>query len=442
MAKGKGRAAFRAKAVLAVAEGKSVAAAARAAKVTENTVRAALDRFRRGGPDALLDHKAAGKPPSLPVSVPRELLSFRRAPRAGRPPRVRIRIGHWVRDCIALGLFRRGECLPDRAWFARRFHTTQSAVQAAFATLRDEGFVRAERGRGTFVPKALPFDGRFLLLTLSSEGLDLALEAAARRQETQCHGIRWDVERSIGTDNAGYLPLLDRIASQRYAGVFIRSAFPQNGVSGRARFASIDHVPILCMGAEKIDLGSHARKIASAERNIPEAIFKACAAAGCRRPFVLDAFGPHVVPEEVEDEKEARVRRAAASAGIEIGPYAYQCVPRFRPVQFRRMLATALAAIGEGGIDSAISLEDNLTEALCEALAKRFDATAVGGPPAPRHGIRVFSAGSFPITQRPCLPVEWHGTDWDATLDRFVGWCAAVHGGASPDEAPVALVVR
>lgn len=49
LAKGESRAAFRARAVLALADGKGVAEAARSVRVTEKTVRAALARFRKGG---------------------------------------------------------------------------------------------------------------------------------------------------------------------------------------------------------------------------------------------------------------------------------------------------------------------------------------------------------------------------------------------------------
>ena len=456
MAKGKNRAALRARAVLALADGESLAGIARKLSVSRNLVRAAARRFREGGADALLDRaEAAGRIPRLEISIPTELAG--KGPNAGpgRPAHTRLRIETWVRDCTALGLFKPGARLPERTWFRDRFKTSLGAVQSAFDSLAAQGFVRSIPGKGSFVSPRLPFEDRYLLILMSLgeeiEGVDAALLAAARRQEKRL-GVRWDVEQTLVHVKPHYAEQIEAIASQRYAGVCIRAAIPKHGNrGGPARYATLDHVPICsCLGSHPVDYGSHACHMAIPGPETTERLFAACRAAGRRRPLVVD-YTLQAAPA-----RRDTTLRAAATAGLEVDPRRYVQCTFSSPEQTRLILDLALSHPAAEGIDSAVCLMDNLCEPLCEALREHFDALGDGTPwghglpargsgsvtgrqpvpPGKRHDIAVFSAGSFPVTQKPCLPVEWHGEDWDATLDGFVAWCRAIHAGGPVPPPP------
>ena len=443
MAKGRRRAAFRARAVLALADGGSVAATARRVRITEKTVRAARANFLSGGVDALRDKPRGGIPefPELRVSPPPELANWREGGARGRPPHARRKIETWVRDCAALGLLRPGARLPDREWFCREFSATPGLVQAAFSELARQGFVRPVQNVATYLPRRLPFAGRYLLGVLpirddeNREGLDTSLIAAARRQEKRL-GVKWDVCDIVPPSHPDYLPTLFRIASQRYAGVFLRVPTRKKYNPGRHRwFASVDHVPICSMGPRSGSsdggFGSHFHFIAIPSVSSLETLFAAVRAAGCRRALVLGAQNEPVASAAAEDEALA----AAAKAGVEVPRGFYQCVNLLAPLQTRRLLELALSHQDAAGLDSVVCLQDNYAPIVCEGLVARF-----GGAQAASRRFKVFSLGSFPGELRCLLPVEWHGDDWDATLDSFVRWCDAIHAGV--DDPPPPSIVR
>lgn len=59
-----------------------------------------------------------------------------------------------IRGEIKHGLFKRGEKLPPEMTLAARFGVNRHTVRSAIAALTQEGVLRAEQGRGTFVANA------------------------------------------------------------------------------------------------------------------------------------------------------------------------------------------------------------------------------------------------------------------------------------------------
>ena len=430
------RVALRARAVLALARGASVSEAARILRLSRETVRAARRRFSAGGAAAVAGGGLAEPAPALPMRTPRELVAAETGRNGagkgrGRPPVARLRVEAWVRDCAALGLFRRGAPLPPRIWFERRFRATPSTVQDAFAALARQGFAKSVKGRGTFLPQRLPFDGRLLLLVTSPldalEGIDASMVAAARLQE-RSRGLRWDVARIRPASVEPHPPFLRQVAMQRYAGVFMRS-------SSKARYAYIDNVPMSGFITKGLP-GSLVRGFPRIDDHIPPSLFRACRAAGCSRPIVFDRVEP-VSDNAVASDGSAReraVRAAAEQAGLTVLPDAYVPVSRLHPAQTRLLLRFALASPTLSGFDCVVSLEDNLVPPLCDALVERCGSSAA-------RRIMVFASGSLPTAFETPLPVEWHGFDWTATLDSFADWCDAVHAGDA-DAATPRLVER
>jgi GntR family phosphonate transport system transcriptional regulator len=81
------------------------------------------------------------------------------------------RIADDIRLDIVGGKLARGEQLPTEAALAERFSANRHTVRRALAVLADEGVVRAEQGRGTFVDDARRLSYRIGKRTRFSEGL-------------------------------------------------------------------------------------------------------------------------------------------------------------------------------------------------------------------------------------------------------------------------------
>lgn len=81
------------------------------------------------------------------------------------------RIADDIRLDIVGGKLGRGEKLPGEMALAERFDANRHTVRRALATLQEEGVVRAEQGRGTFVDQARRLSYPIGKRTRFSEGL-------------------------------------------------------------------------------------------------------------------------------------------------------------------------------------------------------------------------------------------------------------------------------
>jgi GntR family phosphonate transport system transcriptional regulator len=81
------------------------------------------------------------------------------------------RIADDIRLDIVGGKLARGEQLPTEAVLSERFSANRHTVRRALAVLAEEGVVRAEQGRGTFVNEARRLSYRIGKRTRFSEGL-------------------------------------------------------------------------------------------------------------------------------------------------------------------------------------------------------------------------------------------------------------------------------
>jgi GntR family transcriptional regulator, phosphonate transport system regulatory protein len=81
------------------------------------------------------------------------------------------RIADTIRLDIVGGKLPRGEKLPGEMALAERFAVNRHTVRRALAALAEEGVVRAEQGRGTFVDQAKRLSYRIGRRTRFSEGL-------------------------------------------------------------------------------------------------------------------------------------------------------------------------------------------------------------------------------------------------------------------------------
>ncbi|MEO1131321.1 MAG: phosphonate metabolism transcriptional regulator PhnF [Cyanobacteria bacterium J06639_1] len=64
---------------------------------------------------------------------------------------VYIQIAEELRQNVESGIYRVGDQLPTEAQLSDRFNVNRHTLRRAIAMLRDEGLLRVDRGRGTFV---------------------------------------------------------------------------------------------------------------------------------------------------------------------------------------------------------------------------------------------------------------------------------------------------
>jgi GntR family transcriptional regulator len=74
-------------------------------------------------------------------------------------------LGSLLREKIVSGLYASGERIPTEAELSKEYGVSRITVRQALAAMEEEGLIRREAGRGTFVSEGRPFTG-----TLKVEG--------------------------------------------------------------------------------------------------------------------------------------------------------------------------------------------------------------------------------------------------------------------------------
>lgn len=109
------------------------------------------------------------------------------------------RIADDIRLDIVGGKLARGEQLPTEAVMAERFSANRHTVRRALAVLAEEGVVRAEQGRGTFVNEARRLSYRIGRRTRFSEGLaGQARDAHGELLSTRLENATANVAQGLG----------------------------------------------------------------------------------------------------------------------------------------------------------------------------------------------------------------------------------------------------
>ena len=431
---------------LGAADERPVAAIARENRASRETVRKWSRRFRDEGIPGLYARKrrpSPSRPPEslariVPVGPPDALLRLDSG-RLRTSASARLRIECAVRDAVALGLAPPGAELPGRAWFAKRFSASPTAVHAAFSALRAQGFVDVRGRSGTWLSPKPPFAGRFLLILSNpnadgSSGICENLERSARETERLRPGVAWTVAWRAPCeepDNPNFA-LARAIAEQRFCGVFLRIAHSPtpNWAPGKAFFASIPRVP---MAAASIFRGTSVSPLVrelnvSRSENLRET-FALCRSRGWRRILLLNSASD--APGRPDPELTART--AASAAGVEIPPMGYLSPNTLDTAgNIRRALALFAAQMRGAGADAILLRRDDLLKPLAAALRAQWGEEA-----ATRIPIVCWSTGTFLSDEG--LRVEWRGPDLVSTLSSFMDWCEAVRSGDHrPPEPSVA----
>ena len=146
-----------------------------------------------------------------------------------------------LRRRIVLGEFRSGNVLPTRETLKRDFGVSNSTVQQALSTLKDEGFIFSRQGSGSFVADNLPHLTNYAIAFPCPRGdpdywsrfsVALLNEAAMleSRQTQYRLPIYHNVDRELGSPERRALE--DEVRNHRLAGVILaRRPFGLDGSS-------------------------------------------------------------------------------------------------------------------------------------------------------------------------------------------------------------------
>lgn len=433
------REALRARAVIGLLRGFSKAEVAREIAVSPRSVHSWEKLWAAGGLRALVErrggrggHRPGALPRragSLPAAIPAGEAGILAAtiPRGrGRRALSRLAIEAWVRDAAALGRLDRGAALPGRAWFRAKFGASSDTVAAAAESLARQGFVTIRPRGGTVLRDVLPFDSRYLLVLASdiggpaAEGLDIALHAAALEAE-KSRGASWRVLSDLPAGEEDLSSLLAEIASQRYAGAFLRGGPQKNPAA--ARLLALGRVPVMFFSAigglpKSANFAVVRHDDGEGDLDAEARLFGALAASGRRRALVVDAIRRHP-----GFARRSYAMGRAAGFGIEIPDGCYQLLAPEQPEQAALVIAAAVRAAVAAGVDSVAVLQDNFVEPTCRCVAEAFGRDAAR--------LAIVAAGHRPVVHHPCLPVEWHGEDVGAAVRAFIDWCDAFHAGSA-----------
>ena len=432
------RAAVRARAILAMANGVSVSAAARETGATRVSVRRWMERVRIegvaaiAGPEAMFDTAFAALPPSEPPAT----LLREEAGRTGRLPRARLRLECWVRNTVSLGLLPVGSPLPGRLWFERRFRVGAAAADSALRRLAEEGFIRTADGlRPVIAPPS--FTGRFLLVLIGARLPDGSLDGFCRRladaakSVSRSRGVRFDIiwENTATPDDPELAAAVRDVARQRYEGVFLRMAWaaaPKLG--GPGIFSSLPAVPMLALHIHsKTVVSPLVREVCPPPTFVsrPDALCAEAERRGWRHVLAVDAL-------QEDREKRLAAKRAlleaSAAHGLRIPDYGLCVVDPHMPDLAIDDLCRLFALLAARGASAIVVLCDNAVPLVVEALRRVFGAAR-----AARFPILAWSEGVAKVPRG--MRIVWRSFDLARALSDFVEWCGAIHAGRT--DAPV-----
>ena len=422
LARRDGNTGVRARIVLAAAKCATIAAVSRETGATRLTVRKWLGIFRERGGVGLENIRPAPPARETPPDIPPCTVPAALAP-SGRAPSARLCIECAVRRAAALGIVPPGGLLPDRAWFAKRFNASLAAVQAAFASLSEQGFTVARTRTGTRLAARLPFEGHFLLIQEGGSldgrlnGINVNMAGAVRRAEALRPGTKWDIlQRSPETVDR----LRRDIAMHRWRGVFMRTAHTDTDKwrPGEATIASVPDVPMIVATIfEGTAVSPLVRALHFDDLEPWGDVFARCRRDGWRRVAIADTcLG---MRESGYEGIEAKIRAEAARFGVEIPDGAYLSpTSGEHPSGVRRCFELMFRLIRPGDIDAILVRRDDLLKPVAAALRARWGEEA-----ALRLPFAVWSTGDFLPDEG--MHVRWHGPDLVSIVLDFMDRCEA-----------------
>ena len=337
-------------------------------------------------------------------------------PRTGKISKISVEI----RDRIIGGAYGPGGQLPTRAEMIAHYGVSSITINEALARLINDGFVRADGRRGTFVADQPPHLNRFALVLsgdltpdIYEETLCVVAERLARRR-----GLSIDIIKGGPRDRESLEKLVSNIQSRRLAGViFSNHPFPWHGSSlldmpGVARIAiSRDN----CQNSVLTQWPDYEALIKRAFAHFLE--------IGRRSVAVLT---------HASFMDSLKLIEQLCPAELRIEPYWVQAAPLGEPL-WAKKITELLGRCADARPDALLVLNDNLTAPAVAGL----EAAGLKVP----EDVAVLAHANYPRIQANNLPVRTIGFRIDTLLERCVDRILANRNGqhiASHEElAPV-----
>jgi DNA-binding LacI/PurR family transcriptional regulator len=308
-----------------------------------------------------------------------------------------VRILNDLRRQILSGELAVDARLPTHAALAAHLRTTTVTVKKAFDVLAEEGLVRAEGRRGTFVTDQRPSRAHYALTfpwgrqDHSSQFYDALQLEAKKLQSPRCQvSLFYDIEGP--TDYSDYRCLTDLMRSHRLAGIIFA-----------VRPHRLWNYPVLTEpGIPRVVIASHPM-----ERGIPTVspdtdafmgrALDRLAAAGRQRVAVL------MLAKQEAGTEVRRLRALANRRGLRIEPHWVQAVSGGDYSWARQVTGLLFQGPREGRPDALVITDDNLVP---EATA----GLRAAGVRTPSDAM-VIAHANFPYSTPAAVPVTRLGFD-------------------------------
>ncbi|MGQ9650948.1 MAG: GntR family transcriptional regulator [Phycisphaerae bacterium] len=285
-------------------------------------------------------------------------------------PKAKYRqIYHRFHKAIVAGEYQVGQQIPTETQLARDYQTSRPTVAKALRDLEQAGYLRRQRGVGTFVADRRETAGKLigLILPRPGEGIFAPMcDAIIREAEANGYGLLLAGSLMAGRDVA--IPreeaFCEQLVSRRVAGVLFGplDVTPGRMIINGQITERLDRagIPIVLLDRDICDYPSRSKfdLVGINNRRESAVLTEHLLRLGCRRiEFIRDEWSVSTASARIDGYKDAM-----ASAGIQVDP---QWIHRWAPddQDFVRNLIHPLRA------EAFVCVNDRIAAALMHSLA-------------------------------------------------------------------------
>ena len=351
-------------------------------------------------------------------------------PRAPHPARLAIKCNKILTDLrrrITANLWPPGGQLPTREELEKKYKASSRTVQRALTQLINDGFVRADGRRGTFVvdhPPHLSNYGLVFPFCPSQSDWSGHWEALTTAARTIMGGKPGTITQYYGMESpsntAAYETLLADVCSHRLAGlvfssppyllaktpVLLEKGIPRVAVMAPGMFPNV--------GAVVYDADSYVRKA-----------LDYLAGHGCRRIGIIQ----HSSQRSEDTEAHRKLLQQIAARGLGLQPHWVQGVTPHTPGLTRNLVELLMRRPKADRPDGLLVTDDNIVTDVAAGLL----AAGVNVP----DQLRVVAHANFPCPPPAAVPVWYLGYDMAEVLHLAMAYIDCARRGDTPAEPMV-----
>lgn len=320
-----------------------------------------------------------------------------------------------LRRDIRRGIYQPGSKLPSRAELEKRYQTTPVTIQKSFDKMKEDGFIRAEGPRGTFVadhPPCFSNIGIVFPHHFNSKRPEmnffrvLAEEALKKNSE---NGLNFTIYAGLNgyESEADYIRLRDDIQFERLAGIIFASS--PHLLYGTPLYQTIvdkkELAKVAFMSGDSHDFPI----VTNSTNGYVSMIMDYLAGQGVKRLAILAAMS-----EERSNKVlgENAYLEAAAKRNIQILPHHIQVMYHGIAPRAKQLVQLLLHCRDQERPDALVITDDSLVEAACQGIA---DAGSV----LPKSFITIGYC-NFPAIPSTAVPLCLYGMNVNCFLDKCI----------------------